>query len=141
DYFTLGRSFIASRQYPQADSAFAKVIELKPNFLSAYSWAAKSKIAQDGDFNDKNSKYEWLAKPIYDKLVEMGEPDKTNNKKELSEAYEYQVGYFMSKQEYPKAKEILKKILELNPDDVKVKETLKELEQPAPQHKHKKKPS
>ncbi|MBS1490818.1 MAG: tetratricopeptide repeat protein [Bacteroidetes bacterium] len=141
DYFTMGRSFIASRQYQQADSAFAKVIELKPNFLSAYSWAAKSKIAQDGDFNDKNSKYEWLAKPIYDKLVEMGEPDKANNKKELSEAYEYQVGYFMSKQEYPKAKEVLKKILELNPDDVKVKETLKELEQPSPQHKHKKKPS
>ncbi|MBS1488575.1 MAG: tetratricopeptide repeat protein [Bacteroidetes bacterium] len=140
DYFTLGRALVASKQYPKADSAFAKLIELKPNFLSAYSWAAKSKIAQDGDFNDKKSKYEWLAKPIYDKLIEIGEQNKEENKKELSEAYEYQAGYFMSKQEFHKAKEVLKKILEINPDDAKVKETLKELEQPS-QPKHKKKPS
>ncbi|HEV8513752.1 MAG TPA: hypothetical protein VGQ59_10765 [Cyclobacteriaceae bacterium] len=138
-YFMQGKALIVIKQYQSADTAFAKVIELKPTFVQGYLWAAKSKNAQDGKLDEKDSKVEWLAKPNYDKVIELGEQDRENNKKELVEAYFYSASYNAFKQDFPKAKEALKKILEITPDDASAKEFLKSLDQPAPQQKPKKK--
>jgi len=89
--------------------------------------------------DEKDSKVEWLAKPTYEKVIELGEQDRENNKKELTESYQYMVSYYFTKQDIPKGKEALKKILEINPDDKDAKETLKSLDQPTPQQKPKKK--
>jgi tetratricopeptide (TPR) repeat protein len=138
-YFMQGKALVATKQYPAADTAFAKLIELKPAYVQGYLWAAKSKNAQDGKLDEKDSKVEWLAKPNYDKVIELGELDRENNKKELTEAYQYMVSYYFTKQDIPKGKEALKKILEINPDDKDAQEALKSLDQPAPQQKKPKK--
>ena len=106
--------------------------------MQGYLWAAKSKNAQDGKLDEKDSKVEWLAKPNYEKVIELGEQDRENNKKELSEAYYYMVSYYLTKQDIPKGKEALKKILEINPDDKDANETLKSLNQPVQQKPKKK---
>ncbi|MGC4021619.1 MAG: tetratricopeptide repeat protein [Cyclobacteriaceae bacterium] len=138
DYFNMGRSFYLSKNYPPADSAFAKLIELQPKITLGYLWAARSKSAQDCAFDDKKCKVEWLAKPYYEKVIEVGEPTKDKNKNDLIEAYRYLVGHYLSKQDFAKGKEILNKILEVNPDDADAKEALKDINNPQPQKPKKK---
>jgi Tfp pilus assembly protein PilF len=140
DYFNLGRALYYQQKYVNADSAFAKLNELQPKFVVGYIWSARSKSAQDGDIQkDPNAKMDWLAKPAYEKVIEIGETDKEKNKKELLDAYKYMVGHHLTKQEFTKGKEYLKKILELEPDNKDAKETLYSIEHPQPQKPQKKK--
>lgn len=140
DYFTLGRSLYLQKKYANADSAFAKVIELQPKYTFGYLWSARSKAAQDGDLSDPKAKIEWLAKPYYEKLIEVAEPTKDKNKSDLITAYQYMAGYHLFNQETPKGKEYLNKILELDPENADVKQALKEINNPQPQQKPKPKP-
>src|SRR5258706_1720255 len=137
DYFNLGRSLYFQQMYVNADSVIAKLNEIQPKFVLGFLWAARSKGAQDGDFNDPKAKIEWLAKPPYEKVIEVGEVDKEKNKKEMMEAYRYLVGYNLAKQDFPKGKDLLNKILELDPENVDAKTTIKELNNPQPQQKTK----
>jgi tetratricopeptide (TPR) repeat protein len=138
DYFYLGRAQYYQQKYSSSDSTFAKLNEIQPKFILGYLWAARSKNAQDGDFNDPKAKIEWLAKPAYEKLIEVGETDKEKNKKELIDAYKYLVGHYLSKQDFPKGKEYLGKILELDPENIDAKQALKDINNPQPQQKRKK---
>jgi tetratricopeptide (TPR) repeat protein len=137
DYFNMGRAQYFQKKYTSSDSTFAKLNELQPTFVQGFLWAARSKGAQDGDFSDQKAKIEWLAKPSYEKLIEVAEVDKEKNKKELMDAYKYMVGYTLSKQDFPKGKEFLGKILELDPENVDAKQALKDINNPQPQQKPK----
>jgi tetratricopeptide (TPR) repeat protein len=139
DYFNLGRSLYFQKKYVNSDSAFAKLNELQPKFVLGFIWTARSKGAQDGDISDPKSKIEWLAKPAYEKVIEIGEADKEKNKKELLDAYGYLMSHHLYKQEIPKGKEFLNKILEIDPENAEAKKLLKELNNPQPQQKTKKK--
>ncbi len=119
DYYTLGRSLYLEKKYPQADSAFAKLIELKPDITLGYNWAARSKSQQDSLLTDG------LAKPFYEKVIEIGEKDKDNNKSELIAAYQYMGSFNMIKQDNKIAKEYWEKVLALDPEDTNAKEALK----------------
>jgi len=137
DYFYIGRAQHYQKKYLSADSTWAKLIELQPKFMQGYMWAARTKNGQDGDFSDPKAKIEWLAKPAYEKAIEIGQEDKEKNKKDLMEAYRYLVAYNLAKQDFPKGKEMLGKILEIDPDNAEVKQTIKELNNPQPQQKPK----
>ena len=120
-------------KYPQADSAFAKTIELQPKITLPYVWAARSKGAQDEELKDA------LAKPFYEKVIEIGETDKEKNKKDLSDAYKYMGSYYMIKQDYKTAKGYWQKVLELYPEDENAKEAIKIIDTPPAQNPPKKK--
>ncbi|MBS1682487.1 MAG: tetratricopeptide repeat protein [Bacteroidetes bacterium] len=140
DYFNLGRSLIAQKKYNQADSAFAKVIELQPKITLGYLWAARAKTAQDGDLReDPNAKMEWLAKPYYEELIKVGEPNKDKYKSDLITAYQYMAGYHLFKQENQQGKEFLNKILELDPENADAKQALKEINTPPQSQKPRRK--
>ncbi|GHN01308.1 hypothetical protein WSM22_27970 [Cytophagales bacterium WSM2-2] len=139
DYFNLGRALYLQQKYVNADSAFAKLNELQPKFVLGYIWTARSKSAQDGDLRDQKAKIEWLAKPAYDKVIEIGEADKDKNKKDLIEAYQYMVGHHLYKQDLAKGKEYLNKILAVDPENKDAKEALNDLNNPQTQQKPKKK--
>jgi tetratricopeptide (TPR) repeat protein len=124
DYFNLGRSLYLEKKYPPADSAFAKTIELQPKITLGYTWAARSKSQQDTLLT------EGLAKPFYEKVIEIGEADKEKNKKDLTAAYQYMGSYHMIKQENQIAKGYWEKVLELTPDDPNAKEALKLINTP-----------
>jgi tetratricopeptide (TPR) repeat protein len=137
DYFNMGRAQHYQKKYVNADSTWAKLNELQPKFVQGFAWAARTKNAQDGDFTDPKAKIDWLAKPAYEKVIEVGQEDKEKNKKELMEAYRYLVGYNLAKQDFTKGKELLGKILEIDPENIDAKQTIKELNNPQPQQKPK----
>jgi tetratricopeptide (TPR) repeat protein len=134
DFFTLGRSNYFLHKYPQADSAFAKFIEHQPNIAIGYTWAARSKSVQDSLLT------EGLAKPYYEKVIQIAEPDPDKYKHDLISAYQYMGSYFLIKQDNKTAKGYFEKVLALNPEDEKAKEAIKLINTPTGvPHKPKKK--
>lgn len=133
DYYTFGRALYLSKNYVAADSAFGKLIELQPKITLPYVWAARSKGAQDEELKEA------LAKPFYEKVIEIGELDKEKNKNDLTAAYSYMGSYHMIKQENQIAKGYWEKVLELNPDDANAHEALKMINTPPAQNPPKKK--
>jgi tetratricopeptide (TPR) repeat protein len=136
DYFKLGSSLYYEHKYPQADSAFSKSIDLQPKIVLPYVWAAKSKRAQEDSVLSVPH-----AKPFYEKVIEIGEPDKEKNKKDLSDAYRYLGSYYMIKADNKTAKPYWEKVLELYPDDENAKEAIKYINAPPVQSTQKKKPT
>jgi tetratricopeptide (TPR) repeat protein len=135
DYYTFGRALYLSKNFPSADSAFAKLIELQPKITLPYVWAARSKMAQDEELKDA------LAKPFYEKIIEIGELDKDKNKNDLIAAYQYMGSYHLTKSENQIAKGYFEKALAMNPENEEVKksimEAIKHINTPVPQQKPK----
>ncbi|MBK8723687.1 MAG: tetratricopeptide repeat protein [Saprospiraceae bacterium] len=118
DYYYIGLNNYYLDQYIQADSAFAKYCELYPN-TSGYNFRAR--IAKILDPESK----EWKALPFYEKIVELGEKDKDKNKKNLIESYNYIAAYtYNVVKDVTKAKEIVQKSLDLDPENALAKEMM-----------------
>jgi len=136
DYFTLGRSLYIQKKYIQADSAFAKVIELQPKATFGYNWAARSKHAQDEELKDA------LAKPYYEKVIEFGSAAPDKNKNDLIAAYQYLGSYYLTKSDNKTAKENYEKALALGPEGAaleSINEAIKFINTPPQQQRPKKK--
>ncbi|MEO8085485.1 MAG: tetratricopeptide repeat protein [Bacteroidota bacterium] len=122
DYFNLGRSYFFSTDYVNADSAFAKVNELSPKYASGFLWRAKTNA-----FIDSTSK-EGLAKPHYEKYMEVAIADSVNSSKYRSgllEAYHYLASYnYIQLHDRDNALIYLRKIIELDPDDKDTKKAI-----------------
>lgn len=135
DFYNFGRALYLSKNYVSADTAFAKLIELQPKIVLPYMWGARTKQAQDEELKDA------LAKPFYEKVIELGELDKDKNKNDLISAYQYMGSYHLTKSENQIAKGYFEKALAMNPENEEVKksimEALKHINTPVPQQKPK----
>jgi len=117
----------------KADSAFAKVIALNPEFPEAHLYKGKTdqKIAQSEtlDTATKNLAFENMAK-AYDGYIAVitakGAADIEKNKKNLIEAYENAGAYYAVKDK-AKAKEYFAKALEFDPANDYAKQELQKL--------------
>lgn len=121
EYFGMGRSYYFNKQYVEADSAFSKVVQIKPNVTLGYLWRARTQ-QQIGDPTYEKTK-------LYaDKYVELANPggvlDPKANKKELVEIYKYVVQFYAQKEDKTKIKEYLNKILEIDPENKEAKDNL-----------------
>ena len=92
---------------------------MQPNMTLGYLWEARTKSNLDPE-SEKG-----LAQPYYSKLIEMAQATPEKNKDDLVEAYSYLGYYHLLKQELVASKSYWKKVLELNPEDVRAKEALK----------------
>jgi tetratricopeptide (TPR) repeat protein len=123
DYYGLGQSYFFTARYQDADSAFAKLNELSPKWPNGYLWRAKTNYFLD------SLKLE-LAKPYYEKYVELALEDTANASKYKSgliESYKLLADYaFRHKQSIDTIDAYFKKVLELDPAD---KEALNYFEQ------------
>ncbi|MCS6824885.1 MAG: tetratricopeptide repeat protein [Cytophagaceae bacterium] len=119
DYFQLGRSYYLNEKYTQADSAFSKVIEMRPEITMGYLWKGRSLASIDTTLK------QGLAKPVYEKLIEVGKADPEKNKKDLIEAYSY-LGYYhyAITKDRAKSDEAWQNILKLDPNNKKAQEAL-----------------
>jgi len=119
DYFNYGRALYFRKDYKNADSIFARLIEVKPSFALGHLWRARV-----NSMTDPESK-EGKARPYFEKFIELGgvEPDKF--KKELTEAYSYLGYYYLLKKDNVKSKEAWKKVKEFDPSNKKADEALK----------------
>ena len=120
DYFSIGRAYYLNSQLVEADSAFTKLIELQPAMMVGYQWQTKVKANQDP------TSEQGLAKPYYEKIIEIGSVNPEKNKDMLVEAYGYLGAYYYNVK-HDKAATIpyYEKILELKPDDADAKENLR----------------
>lgn len=123
DYFLFGKSAYYAKQYSKADSAFLKVNELKADYPDAYLWRGNCNSAMDPDFESD------LPKVHYEKYLELltADPEKfesslkAKNKGGLINAYGYLGFYYLNKDKKAEAKAYYKKVLELDPTNVKAK--------------------
>jgi tetratricopeptide (TPR) repeat protein len=91
DYLTLGRTYMIAKNYAMADSAFANVVLLKPELAIGYINRARA----NGNLDPNQEK--GLAKPFYEKFIEMAKADPEKNKNELIEANSYLGAYYYKK--------------------------------------------
>ncbi len=89
DYLSMGRSYMLDKNYTDADQAFASVIELKPDLPIGYVYRARA----NANLDPKQEKA--LAKPYYEKFIDLAKSDTEKNKRELIEAYTYLGSYYL----------------------------------------------
>lgn len=129
EYFDLGRCYMIKKDYNNADSTYAKVIEIKPDFPLGYLMSARAKSSID------TTSELGLAKANYEKFIELAEKSSTPEKykADLIEAYSYLGYFYYLKKEDPAYstnwQELFKqnwnKVLVLDPNNVQAKEALK----------------
>jgi len=133
DYFLLGKSSyfyggsfvntsdsIKKYEYLQkADSSFTKVTELSPNSYLGYFWKARVNALLDPETETG------IAKPWYEKVINILEKTPEKNKKELLESYQYLGYFYYLKKENEISKTYWNKILAIDPTDKKALEAIK----------------
>ena len=110
-----------NKLFDKADSAFLRVIEIKPNLPIGYLWRARANTSID--LEGKEGK----AKPYYEKFIELAEPESEKNKKDLLEAYNYMGVYLIKADQNTLAKTFFDKILKLDPENKDAKDIIKKL--------------
>ncbi len=121
--FGLGRAYYFDKNYEKAGEVFGTMREQKPDLYLGWLWEARALSAQD-----EGSK-EGLAKPSYEKLMEILEADEkqlTKYKKDYLEACRYMGAYHtLVSKEFQTAVPFWEKILEEKPEDPSATEGLK----------------
>ncbi len=109
ELYYLGLAQYYSDQFASADSAFAKINEMTPSY--AQGWLMRARVNNNIDPERKL----FLAKPYYEKYIEIASSDFEKNKKNLIEAYEYIAYYYVANDDKIKAKSYYEMILSLDP--------------------------
>ncbi|MEI6059194.1 MAG: tetratricopeptide repeat protein [Bacteroidota bacterium] len=129
DYYKMGRAYFDAKNWTEADSAFAKVNRMSPDFEPAYLYRARVYSTLDPDTK------EGLAKPYYDKLVEKASVDSVKYSKDILEAYYYLGYYCLVNKKYCDAMGYYYKISILDPASQNAKDALKDLKPQCPDFK------
>jgi predicted Zn-dependent protease len=119
DQYRLAAAYASAKQYPQADSVFGIINTAKADYAPAYIARAKVNVALDPDAN------KGLAKPYYEKYIELGNADPSKYKAGMVEAYDYLGAYNAHKNDKAGAKENFEKALALDPADDFASKSLK----------------
>jgi len=122
DYFSLGKSYYFNKEYNKADTAFLRVVELKPAASAGYLWRARSNSLNEEANNDTTF-------ALFTKYLEIAVPDAKSPKNEIGEAYRFIGFYYVKKEDNSKAIESYNKSLEYDPENKEAKEYLKQLSQ------------
>jgi tetratricopeptide (TPR) repeat protein len=122
DLWYLGNSYYYNAQYAEADTAFTKLSERQPNVTLGYAWSAKSRSLLDPDQS------KGLAKPMYEKVIEVGTKIPDKSKKDMIDAYVYLGTYAVQKESnVQKAIGYFEKVLQLDPNNESAKKFMMEL--------------
>lgn len=118
DQLNLARSYTYTDQYAQADTVYTKLIEQYPTNSAVVALGAGVKANLDPHSET------WLAKPLYEKVIELATADPTKtSKKDLITAYKYMGSYYAIKEaNMKKGEEYFDKVLTLDPNDKQAKE-------------------
>jgi tetratricopeptide (TPR) repeat protein len=120
DYFKLGQSYFYGEKFLEADTVYNKLTDIQPKWPSGFLWSAKNKSRID------STSEAGLAKPHYEKYIELALADTANQKKYvggLKEAYSYLASYYyLQKRDKPNAILYLRKKLEITEDPAEKKE-------------------
>ncbi len=110
DYYMLARAYYFNRQFIETDSIIKKVNELSPTYASGWILRAQANA------NIDSTSEEGLAKPFYEKYIELAIADSANSSRYtngLIESYGYLAYYYVLKKDNKNGAAFLKKKLEL----------------------------
>jgi len=122
--YDLGKCYyFGPKNYPLADSAFARVAKLSPTYAPAYWWRARTNLKMES--TDPKA-YLWLSKPFYDKVIEIVKPEDraTNtNKTMVMESAKYLGDYYVRSEakDLEKAKTYWEIVIAIDPADAQAK--------------------
>jgi len=116
DYMNLGFLQYQSEHFVAADSSFSKVTQLVPTYLPGFLYKARVEANLDPEST------RGLAKPTYEKVIQLSEADPSKNGKNLVEAYGYLGYYYLLKNDKAKALENYNKALAIDPNDKRASE-------------------
>jgi tetratricopeptide (TPR) repeat protein len=119
DYY-LGLAYYYADKNIEADSAFARVLQITPDYANGHLMRARI-----GSALDTAEVKLYLAKEHYENYAKYAEVDKEKNKKNLLEAYNYLAYYWVQQDDLEKAKLYYEMILALDPADANAIEALK----------------
>lgn len=121
--FSLGRAYYFDKNYEMADTTFGLMVAQKPDLYLGYLWQARSKSALD------NKSEQGLAKPSYEKVLEMlgvDEETKTKYIKDYMEASRYMGAYHtLVSQDYQAAIPFWEELIAYDSEDQGAVEGLK----------------
>ncbi len=121
DYYLLGMASYFGKSLPKADSAFAKLIEVKPDYADGYYWRGNVQASLDSEAKDT------LGLSSYITYVSMVEATPEKYKKNLIVSYDYLAKYYIKQEKDTIAKGYLEKIIAIDPNNKQAKEYLKSL--------------
>jgi tetratricopeptide (TPR) repeat protein len=123
ELYELGRAYYFSKtpNYELADSNFAQLTRLAPNFLGGYYWRARANFKMD----DQTNKL-WLPKVHYEAFIAKLKPEDLTNsaqKNYIMEASKYLGDYYVNSPEKNKEKAIENwtRVQTLDPNDKQAK--------------------
>jgi tetratricopeptide (TPR) repeat protein len=106
----VGRIFYIGEKLKSADSVFNLIVKTSPAFVPAHLWIARTYSKMDPDYKSG------LAKPKFEKLLQVAKSDSIKNEAEMIEALEYLGYYHMDKSEYNTSKIYYNRMIGLNPN-------------------------
>ncbi|MDR3351266.1 MAG: hypothetical protein LBN98_06485 [Prevotellaceae bacterium] len=146
-YFQLGRNYYniavadsletQQEKLQKADSVFARLTELAPASFLSYFWRARINSMLDPETTLG------LAKPFYEKVIEIAAEQTDRYKRELIECYKY-LGYYyyvqadaitakhnnnasFARQEYNLTRDYFQKVLDLDPSDAVAQKAIEDI--------------
>jgi tetratricopeptide (TPR) repeat protein len=115
DYMQVGRAYYNAERYQAADSIFIIILKSSPDFVPAYLWIARTYSKMDPDTKLG------LAKPKFEKVIEVAKTDSLKNSSEIMESFGYLSYYNMMNDNYAKAKEYYNRMTTLDPNNKEYK--------------------
>jgi len=109
EYMQIGKAYHNGEKYKSADSVFNIILKKSPDFVPAYLWIARTYSKMDPDTK------QGLAKPKFEKLLNVAEKDSLKNESEMIESLTYLGYYNMENGNYTKAKDYYNRMITLDP--------------------------
>lgn len=124
DLYNLGKAYYFEKRYVEADTTFGSIIAKYPQYPYGFTWKANTKATQDPDSK------QGLAKPYFEKVVELFSAESAKYKSDLVKAHNYLGAYYqLIAKDNTKAAENWNKLLSYEPENKQAKDALTILNQ------------
>jgi tetratricopeptide (TPR) repeat protein len=115
DYMRIGRAYYSGEQYKSADSVFTIVVTKSPEYVPGYLFIARTYSKMDPDTK------QGLAKPKFEKLIDVAKSDSSKYESEMMEAFGYLSYYSMMTDNYVRSKEYYNRMITLDANNKEYK--------------------
>jgi len=115
DLLKIGRAYYNGEKYKTADSVFSAIIAKTPTYIPAYLWIANTYSKMDPDFKLG------LAKPKFEKLIEVAKSDSVKNAPAMMDAFGYLSYYHMMNNNFSRSKDYYSRMANLDPNNKEYK--------------------